>query len=178
MMHIKFGGIDSSFLTFFPITINIHQQGQKDKEDQNQSCSNIEVYHLLRMLHNFCSLPDFSLANSTMDKELVFAFYSTAIKIFSDFKMENHFVAIKRYLMAEGIKNWCELIPFLHRESVFIIRNDSRYRMGFRSLYLAVSHNKEKINAEYVYEINRLLKPFIDNYKYKELFISGLALDV
>ncbi|MCU4158251.1 hypothetical protein J1N10_19920 [Carboxylicivirga sp. A043] len=175
MPMIKFGGFDNTNIAICPITINFWKRNNTPKEKYDSS--RFEVEKLLRILHCFYSLPDFEVDNPTMNKDLVHSFYSVAIRIFTDFGLEESLECISRYFTVSRISNRWELIRFFHEESINIKRNDARYRLGFRGIYLAISQNKEAINIKYAAEINRLLEPFYLNYKHREFFITGLRFN-
>lgn len=128
------------------------------------------VYQLSLMSEN----RDFNIEEATMNNELVIAFYELAIKLTKELSLTNErFEYYKKNFGTRSANNKIELVNFLQSQKANIIRNDSRYKMGFRSIYTILNDNLDKLDVDYILSINKQLQPFYSIYKRHELLISG-----
>lgn len=135
----------------------------------------LEKLNLISPFSIFCALPDFEVDNPTMDKQLTSAFYNAARKLVFDLKYtEDEFNYCKKNYLAYQVTNKSELIDFLIEQRDHLELNDSRYYLGFRSIYFTLRQNINNVDYEYISEINKILTPFYMYYRHKELFIPGL----
>jgi len=175
MININFNGIRNSFGSFSLINFNFYKKTKKQHNPiVTKKESNFGQHFLISYYANFCILPDFQVPDSTMNKLLVERFYNVAIKLTKDFEFtESQFDYFKNNFRAKSVNNKFELIEFLTTEKIQINRNDSRYYLGFRSIYSVINDNSDKMSYEYLAEINEMLEPFFSSYKHKELLIFG-----
>lgn len=176
MLNINFSGIKNSFGTIN--LINISLDGKKNStRDLIKSTKEFDYgkNQILMNFSNFCGLPHFEIANATMDKLLVRSFYDVIIKLTNDFDYTiSQFEYFKNNLLAKGVKTKTELVGYLITEREQINQNDSRFYLGFRSIYSVLNNNIENVSYEYLAEINQMLAPFFVSYKHKEL-LFGLS---
>ena len=133
---------------------------------------------LIRPLASFYCHPNFEVNQIITNEILLESFYKVAIKLTNDFEMsKSQFDYYKKNFGAHYVDNRIELTCYLTNQSLYEQRSDARYYLGFRSVYFILYNNLEKINYNYCLEINKLLKPFFDSYKCKDLLVSRLALD-
>lgn len=132
---------------------------------------------LLMPISRFYLIPEFEIENSTMDQSLLNAYFEVVFKLIHDFgiKVEN-FEYHARNFGFPTVDNQDNLLIELNKEQKDPSRNDSRYRLGFRSIWVILNDNIDVINPNYIGEINKILTPFFLHYKHKELFIPGLEL--
>lgn len=177
MININFNGIRNSFGSINLININF------DRTQKKYSISTFRKkefdfgkYIVISKYANFCSLSDFEVPDATMNKLLVESFYNVAIKLTKDFEFtDSQFEYFKNNFLAKGVVNKFELIEYMTIEKIQINRNDSRYYLGFRSIYSVINDNSEIISYEYLAKINKMLEPFFSSYKHKELLTFGLS---
>lgn len=128
------------------------------------------VYQLSIMSEN----RDFNIEEATTNKELVVTFYNLAIKLTKELSLtDKRFDYYKRNFGAYNTNNKNELVVHLQFQKANITKNDSRYQMGFRSIYTILDDNFDKIDADYILSINKQLQPFYSVYKRHELLIPG-----
>jgi hypothetical protein len=148
---------------------------------KNQTYLDNKMYKLMFLLPiaRFYEMPDFEIEESTMNKKLVDAYFNVLIKLLREFDFGNQ-RSIKYHagnLNVSNAENKDQILGSVLREKKYPTRNDSRYRMGFRSIYTLLYDNIDKIDAFYIMEINSMLKPFFNAYNHKELLIPGLELN-
>jgi len=174
MINISFSGIKNSFGSINLINIYLYnkQRNSKISKKKIDFGQNISISYY----ESFYSLPHFEIPDATMNKLLVESFYNVAIKLTKDFEFtDSQFTYFKNNFLAKTATNKYELIEYLTTEKMKIKRNDSRYCLGFRSVFSVIHDNLEIVNCEYLAEINEMLKPFFSFYKHKELLIFGLS---
>lgn len=152
----------------------------KKEEDSIRNSGDVitlEKLQLISPFSNFCALPNFEFDKPTENEILTIPFYNAAKKITFDLEYtEDEFMYCKKNYSAINVKDKLELIDFLTNQRNNLQRNNSRYSLGFRSFYFALRQNINKIDYDYVAELNKILTPFYTSYKHKELFIPGLEL--
>jgi hypothetical protein len=132
----------------------------------------IEKILLLIPISRLYEIPEFQ--SDVTSKKYTDAFYNVVIKVLKEFEIKDEeFNYIRKNLTSEEIYNREQLIGWLLREKQNPIPNDSRYRLGFRSVSYILRNNLDKINGLYIAEVNAMLKPFYDTYKYKSLLVPG-----
>jgi hypothetical protein len=150
-----------------------------NKDNQSHLNNRISKACLLLPIARFYELPHFETENPIMNKELVNSYLDVAIKLVSEFDLgdKNLFKYHARNFMAPNVQNKDQLLGYLLREREYPIHNEARYRLGFRSIYVLLYDNIDKIDTFFISNINSILEPFFKSYRHKELFIPGLALN-
>lgn len=177
MININFNGIKNSFGSNSLINFNFDLKKRNQLSfSKNEKEFDYGKYHMISNYYNFSSLPHFEILDSTMNQLLVRRFYNVAIKLTKDFEFtDSQFEYFKNNFLAKNTKNKLDLIEYLITEREQNNRNDSRYYLGFRSVYCVLNNNLETISYEYLVEINRILEPFFSSYKHTELLTFGLS---
>jgi len=141
---------------------------------------NDEIYlyksMLLLPISRFYLIPDFEVENATMNDCMLASYFAVVNKILIDFEIEKDFSYHAENFGFKKAQTKKELIMLLKNEQLSPSRNDSRYRLGFRSISSIINDNISTIKPSYIKEINLILEPFFLNYRHKELFIPGLEL--
>ena len=104
---------------------------------------------------------------------MVRIFYDVAIKLTEELPIKCHFRYYADNFSAYDVRNVGQLIEFFKFNKENVNRDDSRYRMGFRSIWVILDDNLANIDEFYICEINKLLQPFFMLYAHKELLIPG-----
>ena len=177
MININFNGIKNSFGSNRLINLNFDLKKRNlPKFNETEKEFDYGKHHMISNYHNFSILPHFEILESTMNKLLVERFYNVAIKLTKDFEFsDSQFEYFKNTFLAKNVKNKLDLIEYLTTEREQKNRNDSRYYLGFRSVYFVLNNNLENVNYEYLAEINKILEPFFSSYKHTELLTFGLS---
>ncbi|TCI93596.1 hypothetical protein [Tenacibaculum sp. M341] len=176
MINISFGGIKNTLSSISLISFKF--EINKNKVEQYNNEFDWGKVELIAPISRFYEIPDFDVENSTMNPDLVIPFYNVVMKLIIDFDFtDGEFEYFKSNLGLKEARNKSELIEGVITKKDNITRNDSRYRLGFRSVYYILNNNLEDISYEYVWELNKILKPFFTSYKHKELFVTGLSLN-
>ena len=128
--------------------------------------------HKNYLLDNICCLyeiPKFNIDNPTMNKELLTTLYEVSIDLLLKFhksdKNNIEYIASNYSIKTNDVHS---LIDFLEKELRSPSRNDGRYRMGFRSVYILISNNLEEIEVNELKDILNKLTPFFKSYVHKE----------
>lgn len=177
MININLSGVRNTFGSFSLFNFNfINSNGEKHKKEvQKNEKIDFGKNHIISIYSRFCSLPDFQVENPTMNKILVHSFYNVAIKLTKDLDLtDSQFNYYKKNFLAKNVRDKSDLIEYLINEKLRINKNDSRYYLGFRSIYFILNQNINIINYKYLSEINKMLTPFFISFKHKELLIFGL----
>ena len=74
------------------------------------------------------------------------------------------------------VTNIKELIHFLELQKSNFKRNDSRYRLGFRSLWFIINENLSSITLEDIANFNKKLKPFYKYYAHPNRLVFGCGV--
>ena len=177
MININFNGIKNSYgsVGLMNFIFNFKKVNLL-KSNKNENEFDSGKHHLISNYSSFCSLPDFEVQNPTMNKLLIRSFYDVVIKLTKDFEFTvSQFDYYKKNFLAINARNKLELIEFLIVERENIKPNDSRYYLGFRSIFFVLNNNSEIVNYEYLEGINNMLEPFFSSFKHKELLTFGLS---
>ncbi len=176
MININLSGVKNVFRPINLFNINVLADKSRVKEsDKKFDMGKIE---LISPISCFYENPDFDIEKPTTNPTLVIPFYDVVLKLIIDFDFtDTQFKVFKSNLGLKEARNKSELIEGVISKRDNITRSDSRYRLGFRSVYYVLNNNLEDISYEYVWELNKILKPFFTSYCYKERFITGLSLD-
>ena len=149
------------------------------KSNQKHLDNKMYKLWLLLPIARLYEMPYFEIEESTMNEKLVDAYFNVLIKLLRKFDFGNQ-RSIKYHagnLNVSNAENKDQILGSVLREKKYPTRNDSRYRMGFRSIYILLYDNIDKIDVFYILEINSMLKPFFNAYKNKELLIPGLDMN-
>ena len=136
---------------------------------------------LLHTVHQLATIPKFNTDTATSDPRLVRNFYELAIRLTDELPIKPENFAYYRdnyvpYSFRDVITNKAQLIDYLDWEMKKPSRNDSRYQMGFRSVYFILNQNIDRIAAAYIIMIHKKLAPFYNIYRYPALLIPGCEL--
>ena len=143
-------------------------RNRKNKEIE-PTCD-LEKYFMLANISRLYSIPEFEMDNPTMDKELINILYDVTNELLLKYSVDSeHRMQYIASNFNVNTNDRIELISALEEERNNPNRDDSRYRMGFRSVYVLISDNIDKIKKSELKEILEKLKPFFDNYKRKDL---------
>ena len=124
------------------------------------------------MLANICKLyesPNFEIENPTMNRTLINIMYDLSIELLLRYTVPNHRMRYITKNYSINTSNKLTLINGLEEERNNPDRHDSRFRMGFRNVFILISDNLEKIEKAELKEILNQLKPFFNNYSRKDL---------
>jgi hypothetical protein len=105
--------------------------------------------------------PRFNVEEPTMNPRLLSTFYDIAIDVTKTLTIrEENFSYYKGNYSAHNVENKTQLLSFLALQKENPQRHDSRYMMGFRSVYFILWQNIDKIDATYMEHLNAKLAPF------------------
>ncbi len=120
----------------------------------------------LRMIEQLYLHPFF-----TIDKEsriLIDCFYDVSVDVTRKWsvnaKLQPYFISN----FFNGLSSREQLVKRFIHEKRMPTRNDSRYMMGFRSLWFVLRENRDKLSADYTAQIISKLEPFFSNFMYKQ----------
>jgi hypothetical protein len=174
MINFNLGGFENNFISINVLNLNILSKNFVSPDNNKNKSFNLYKLHLLSLISKLYEFPHFEIDNPKMNIELVKSFYDVAIKLTIDLDVTpSQFEYYKLNFGAKNISGEPELTEYLINQRNNISTNDSRYLLGFRSIYFILRENIEKIDCEYFLQIIKMLKPFFVSYKYKELFIPN-----
>lgn len=125
------------------------------------------------MLTNICRLYEFQqyeIDNPTMDKKMINIMYDLSIELLLRYDVREH--CRMEYIASNYSVRTIDrmaLINALEDERDNPKRHDSRYLMGFRSVFVLISDNLRQIGREELKQILIRLRPFFDSYSHKDL---------
>jgi hypothetical protein len=137
---------------------------------------NLTLYKilLLQPISRLYEIPEFEIGKNP--GILIETFYMVAVKLTKELSLdENGFRYYKMNFTNEKIDNKPELIEFLLREMEYPSFNNSRYLLGFRSIWFILRNNLETIDGKYIADINYRLSPFFEAYKNKSMLVPGVS---
>lgn len=145
---------------------------RKEHENFSKLC-------LLLPISRFYQVPIFDIEESTLNKILLKSYFEVAIKLLTDFDLgdESKFKYHASNFLASSVHNKDQLLGYLIREKEYPTQNDSRYLLGFRSISVLLEDNLDKIDVNYILNINSKLQPFFSSFKHKDLLTPGLSIN-
>jgi hypothetical protein len=154
----------------------LFKKGVLNKKIHHEDSCKIAKTALLLPISRLYELPQFNIEDSTMNEELLKAYFEVAIKLVTEFDLgdDNLFKYHASNFLAFSVQNRNELIGYLKREQQNPTENNARYRLGFRSISFIMENNLDKIDTFYISYINSKLQPFFSSFKHTELLINGL----
>jgi len=168
------GKLISDSLPQFDIR-NLFKRRRKTMKNETPYNSVIDKMLLLRPISRLYELPEFD--DDETSKQFTDSFYDVVIKLTRELTInENEFRYFKINLTTENIENKDQLIGWLIRERKCPSRNDSRYLLGFRSIWYILKNNLDKVDGKYISDINSRLRPFFASYRHKTILIPGISL--
>lgn len=146
---------------------------EKIKIRRRKELDPVYDYEKNYMLANICKLyeiPDFEIENPTMNSTLINIMYDLSIELLLKYTV------VPKHRMEYIAKNYSvytsdrlTLINELKKMRNNPERHDSRFRMGFRSVFVLISDNIENIDKFELKEILYKLRPFFENYSHRDL---------
>lgn len=125
---------------------------------------------MLTNIRRLYEISDFELKNPTMNKQMINILYDLSIELLLRYDLTpNHRIRYVASNYSKNTDNTIDLISALSEERNNPQRHDSRYRMGFRSIFVLISDNINKIHKNELQDILNKLKPFFENYSHKHL---------
>ncbi|MEM9339476.1 MAG: hypothetical protein AAGA66_12155 [Bacteroidota bacterium] len=126
----------------------------------------------MALIANFAKLqkiPHYDVKNPTMNKVLVDPYFEVSIRLNEelDVPADSFSYHIGNY-QAHGITNKNELVGYLKKEKECLEQNDDRYYLGLRGINGLIHWNRDKLSNSYLLDVEEELRPFLDNFTYKE----------
>ena len=148
---------------------NLFKKENRTPETKEPSVDYKKNY-MINNLATLCEIARFDIPNATMVKKFTDIFYDLSIELILDYEFESNdrmrYIS-KNYGMDTSDK--LSLINKLEKDRNNLQRNDCRYELGFRSLYVMMADNIGKFNAGQIQEVLRKLRPFFESFERKDL---------
>ena len=133
---------------------------------------------LLYPIYRLATIPEFRIDTTTSGSRLVRVFYELAIKLTDELPIKAENFAYYRdnyipYALRDDITDKAQLIDYLDWEMKKPAPDDSRYRLGFRSIYFILDQNIDQIDVMYISTIHKKLALFYNAYRHPALLIPG-----
>lgn len=146
------------------------------KEKKVRPIFDLEKNYMLTNICRLYEIPEFEIENPTMDKKLINILYDISIELLLKYEVQHdHRMQYIARNYSVNTSDRITLINALKEERNNPNRHDSRYRMGFRSVYVLISDNIDCIQKEELRQILARLNPFFDNYRHKHLLNHYVA---
>jgi hypothetical protein len=138
-------------------------------KNKNEESFDLEKYYMLCNIGRLYEIPDFEIDNPTMNEELINVFYDLSIELLLRYNTlsEDRMRYLARNYSVDT-SDRITLIEELEKERRSPSRHDSRYLLGFRSIYVILSDNIDGIDKQELIQILAKLKPFFNNFSHKE----------
>jgi hypothetical protein len=143
-----------------------------------------EQYNLLKIclllpISRLYLMPNFDIEEPTLNKVLLNSYFDVVITLLDkiDLGDESKFKYHASNFLAPSVHNKDQLLGYLKREKEYPTQNTARYLLGFRSISVLLEDNLDKIDVNYILNINSKLQPFFSSFKNKDLLIPGLSIN-
>ena len=137
---------------------------------------------LLESMSPLYLFPEFTIENATESPELIVPFYDLAIELTQKYSVNERSIDhyITNFTMEnshpKSVKNLDELVNFLELQKSNFKRNDSRFTLGFRSIWFIINENLSIITLEDIASFNKKLKPFYKYYAHPNRLVFGCGV--
>ena len=133
-----------------------------------REASRAEKRHILSDIAMLHQIPEFDIPNATTDRYLVDIFSAVTIEALIKFKVSKSELEYICGNHSCKVSSKTELIRHIENARRNLYRNDSRYRLGFRTLSYLITYNIDKISVEELKTLMNRLRPFFSVYSRKE----------